>query len=60
MKCEFIGVQELSEWLGVKPKTIYNWIADSRIPYIKNKGHRPIFRIAEIEAWLKGGHVDAK
>lgn len=30
------------------------------LPYIKAKAPCPMFKMAEIEAWLEGGHVDAK
>lgn len=45
-------VQEVAVYLAVKPKTIYSWASERRIPTVKLNGLLR-FRREEIEAWVK-------
>lgn len=36
---EFVNVEQLSQWLGVSPKTIYYWVNHRKIPFIKIGRH---------------------
>lgn len=48
----FIDINQLSEFLNVKPATIYSWIHEERIPYYKiNRLVR--FNLKEIVEWLE-------
>ena len=47
---------EAAEWLMVKPKTVYNWIWEGRIPHYK-QGGRLLFDEDELAAWREGFHV---
>ena len=47
----FYNITELSEYLGVKVNTLYSWISEKRIPYIK-VGRLVRFDKNKIEEWL--------
>ena len=51
----FLKVAELAELLKVKPRTIYEMVAQNRIPYRKPPGSNILrFDLEEILAWTKG------
>jgi len=50
MEKRFIGVKELSEYLGIKVNTVYSWIATRKIPFYK-VGRLPKFDLREIDKW---------
>jgi len=52
----FIGVKELSEYLGLKVTTIYVWISLRKIPYIK-LGRLVKFDLEEINEWMLKKHI---
>lgn len=60
---EFLTVEEIAEMLRVKPRTIYDMIAQNRIPYRK-VGRRVVFLLTEILEWtnpaLGNAHSGAK
>jgi|SRR5215510_8258447 len=47
---EFLTVEEIAEMLRVKPRTIYDMVAQNRIPYRK-VGRRVVFLLTEILEW---------
>ena len=47
-----MNVRELSEYLKIKPSTLYAWASRRRIPHVRIHGLIR-FRSEEIEAWLK-------
>jgi excisionase family DNA binding protein len=50
-----LKVAELAELLKVKPRTIYEMVAQNRIPYRKPPGSNILrFDLDEILAWTKG------
>ena len=50
----FLKVTELAELLKVKPRTIYEMVAQNRIPYRKPPGTNILrFDLDEILAWTK-------
>ena len=52
----FLKVAELAELMKIKPRTIYEMVAQNRIPYRKPKGSNILrFDLDEILAWTKGG-----
>ena len=52
----FLKVVELAELLKVKPRTIYEMVAQNRIPYRKPPGSNILrFELDEILAWTKAG-----
>ena len=44
-------MNEASEFLGVKKSTLYNWIVQRKIPFIK-VGRLTKFKRSDLEAWL--------
>jgi excisionase family DNA binding protein len=50
-----LNVSELAAFLNVKPRTIYEMVAQNRIPYRKPPGSNILrFDLDEIIAWTKG------
>ena len=47
-----VGVKEIAQYLGYKESTIYSWIHQKRIPYIKI-GRNPRFNMKDISDWLE-------
>lgn len=56
METRFIGINDLSEYLGLTKGTLYVWVCHKRIPYLK-LGKRLRFDIIEINDWLKDKRV---
>lgn len=56
MDKRFLGIKELSEYLGLTKGTIYVWVCQRRIPYLKI-GKLLKFDIIEINQWLKDKRV---
>ena len=52
----FIGVDELSRYLGVKKSTLYSWVNQRKIPYVK-MGGLVKFDLPKIDEWLKKREV---
>ena len=54
---QFLTVAEVAELLKVKPRTIYEMVAQKRIPYRKPLGSNILrFDLDEIIAWTKAGN----
>lgn len=52
-----LNVSELATFLNVKPRTIYEMVAQNRIPYRKPPGSNILrFDLDEIIAWTKAGN----
>jgi len=52
MSSSFLTVKQLSQWLNIKPPTIYAWVAQGKIPFYKIHGLIR-FRLKAIVRWLK-------
>ena len=48
----FLTVDEVADMLRVKPRTIYDWVSQRRIPFRK-AGDRTVFLLTEILEWTK-------
>ncbi len=48
----YLDVKEASEYLNVKPSTLYAWVGQGRIPFIKMNGLIR-FDHAEIDRWVR-------
>ena len=46
----YLTLKEVAELLKLKPRTIYAWVSDKRIPY-ERKGSLLRFRLDAILAW---------
>jgi putative molybdopterin biosynthesis protein len=52
----YLTVKELAQLLKIKPRTIYEMVAQNRIPYRKPAGSNILrFDLDEILLWLKAG-----
>ena len=51
MKKRFVCIGELSEYLGTPKGTLYQWVSQRRIPFVK-LGRSTRFDITEIDGWL--------
>lgn len=49
---ELLNTTEASEFLGIKKNTLYEWIVQRKIPFVK-VGRLVKFRREDLEAWLK-------
>ena len=53
---QLLKVPEVAQLLNVKPRTIYEMVAQHRIPYRKPPGTNILrFDLEEIMAWTKAG-----
>ena len=51
---EFLTVEELANWLRVKPQTIYQWNYAGTGPRLTKLGARYVrYRRSDVEAWLE-------
>jgi excisionase family DNA binding protein len=56
MEKRFLGLEELSQYLGLAKGTLYIWVCHKQIPYLKI-GRLVKFDLHEIEVWLKEKRV---
>ena len=52
LRQEYLDVIDVSKLLKVEQKTIYNWVSQGKIPYLKANG-RLLFLRDEVDAMLK-------
>lgn len=57
MEKRFLGIKELSEYLGIKETTLYVWSCYKKIPHFKI-GRLVKFDLKEIENWLKDKKIE--
>jgi excisionase family DNA binding protein len=57
---ELISVQQLAEKINFAPMTIYRWVKDRRIPFVKMPGNDIRFDKAKIESWIENRTVKSK
>lgn len=51
-----LTVQQLSEYLGVQPSTVYHWTHEGFVPHYK-VGDTIRFKSTEIERWMQQRRV---
>ncbi len=51
-----LGVQQVAQYTGLSPHTIYTMISQRRIPHVK-VGRLVKFDLALLDAWIKGNTV---
>ena len=52
MKAEYLDIIDVSRILKVEQKTVYNWVSQGKIPYLKANG-RLLFLREEIDEMLR-------
>jgi excisionase family DNA binding protein len=57
MEKRFVNIDYLSEYLGFTKGTLYVWVCQRRIPFLK-VGKSLKFDLIKIEEWLKGKRVE--
>jgi len=52
----WMGIEDLSDYIGLKTSTIYQYVNQQRIPFRKIPGSsRLIFSREQIDEWIEGG-----
>jgi excisionase family DNA binding protein len=51
-----LTIQDVAQWLTVKPSTLYAWVAQGKMPALKLQGVIR-FRRADLDAWLEGCQI---
>ncbi len=54
-----LTVREAAEYVGVKPKTLYNWVSSGKIACVKAGGRCLRFDIRELDRWIEAHRVPA-
>ena len=57
MENVFSTIDEISQYLKVKPSTIYSMVAEKRIPHFR-VGRLVRFRKSEIDLWMEGNRKE--
>ena len=52
LKKEFLSIKELSEYLGIKPKTLYFWVSKGVLPHYRIQGVIR-FKRKDIDKWVE-------
>lgn len=60
MCSKLLKVEDVAELLGIKTQTVYLYVTQKRIPFIRMSGRLIRFREADIENWIKGKSHDVK
>jgi len=57
MNKKFLNIKELSEYLGVTVNTLYAWVNQRKIPYLK-MGRLVRFDREKVEKWVESNAVE--
>jgi excisionase family DNA binding protein len=49
---KLLTVEEIADYLQVKPSTIYQWTHQGFIPHVK-LGNRIRFRLSQVDRWIE-------
>ena len=59
MDKRLLNVEELSEYTGLSTSTIYSWVSQRRIPFVKC-GRLTKFDLERIKDWIEESSVEEK
>jgi len=59
MNRRLLNVKELSELTGLSENTIYCWVSQGRVPFVK-LGRLTKFDLQKIEEWIEENSVEEK
>jgi len=59
MNRRLININELSEYIGLSTSTIYSWVSQRRIPFVKC-GRLTKFDLQKINDWIEESSVEEK
>ena len=51
-----MSIDEVSDYIGIKKDTLYCWVSQKRIPYVK-MGRRTMFDIRDINGFITDNRV---
>ena len=54
-----LNVEELSDYIGTPVGTLYQWVSQRKIPYVK-LGRSTKFDIEKIQEWIRVNSVEEK
>ncbi len=54
-----LTVEEIADYLQVKPSTIYQWTHQGFIPHVK-LGNRVRFRLCQVDRWIERRAKDGR
>jgi len=54
-----LNIKETSEYLGIKVNTLYCWVSQDRIPYVK-MGKRLMFDMERLNKYIEENTFEAK
>ena len=56
MWIDVIGIEEAAKYLGVSVKTLYSWVHQRKIPFVK-VGRLVKFIVTELDKWILNNAV---
>lgn len=56
MEKRLFNIEELAEYIAVPKGTIYNWISQRKLPFVKI-GRRVKFDIKDIDEWIESKKI---
>ena len=59
MNKKLININELSEYIGLSISTLYSWVSQRRIPFVKC-GRLTRFDLQRIDEWIEESSVEEK
>jgi excisionase family DNA binding protein len=59
MDRRLININELSQYIGLSTSTIYSWVSQRRIPFVKC-GRLTKFDLKRIDEWIEESSVEEK
>jgi len=59
MEKRLLNIKEASEYLGVKENTLYCWVSQKKIPYVK-LGRRTLFDIEDLNKFIEENKIRAE
>ena len=58
---QWLNVEEIAEYLGLKPSTIYLYINERRIPFYRiSRSNQVRFSMSDIDDWIRAGKVETQ
>ena len=52
-----LTTRQAADFIGIKLPTLYDWIAEGRVPFYRVSARRILFDRAELETWLQQRRV---
>jgi len=59
MEKRLLNIKETSEYLGIKKNTLYCWVSQKKIPYVK-LGRKTLFDIEDLNKFIEENKIKAE